>query len=229
MSARLHFIVEGQTEETFVKRVLIPYLEPYSVWGDVRCVMTSRKRGVKYRGGLNSYAQAKNDIVLWMKEDRHADACFTTMFDLYALPGDFPGFPAVSQQSDPFQRVAVLENALKQDIGHPHFVPYIQLHEFEALLLADPTKLLVEYCGHDEAVDRLMNMVGDQNPETINDGPDTAPSRRIIREIQAYERQKALVGPSVAEMIGLPKLRAKCGHFDEWLKNLEALAQHTSV
>ena len=29
MSARLHFIVEGQTEETFVNRVLVPHLATY--------------------------------------------------------------------------------------------------------------------------------------------------------------------------------------------------------
>ena len=92
MSARLHFIVEGQTEETFVNLVLVPQLAVHSVWGKARCVMTSRRRGVKYRGGLDSYARARNDIVLWMKEDQNPDAFFTTMFDLYALPTDFPGY-----------------------------------------------------------------------------------------------------------------------------------------
>jgi len=57
MSVRLHFVVEGQTEETFVNRTIIPHLASYSVWGDVRCVMTGRKRGILHRGGLASYAR----------------------------------------------------------------------------------------------------------------------------------------------------------------------------
>jgi hypothetical protein len=51
--------------------------------------MTGRKRGIRYRGGLSDFAKAKNDIALWMREDQSADAYFTTMFDLYALPTDF--------------------------------------------------------------------------------------------------------------------------------------------
>jgi hypothetical protein len=80
MSVRLHFIVEGQTEETFVNRVIIPHLASCSVWGDVRCVMTGRKRSTIHRGGLVSYARARKDILLWMKEDQNRDVAFTTMF-----------------------------------------------------------------------------------------------------------------------------------------------------
>ena len=59
---RLNFIVEGQTEETFINRQLVPYLAERSIWASVRCVQTSRKRNTKYRGGLTSYAQARDDI-----------------------------------------------------------------------------------------------------------------------------------------------------------------------
>ncbi|HPO09985.1 MAG TPA: hypothetical protein PLZ55_15025, partial [bacterium] len=68
MSARLHFIVEGQTEQAFVKQVLMLHLASKAVYPDARCVMTSRKGGIAHKGGLRSYALAKNDIVQWMKE-----------------------------------------------------------------------------------------------------------------------------------------------------------------
>ncbi len=51
MAIRLHFIVEGQTEETFVNQTLRPHLANISIWVKARCVMTSRKRGVKRREG----------------------------------------------------------------------------------------------------------------------------------------------------------------------------------
>ncbi len=43
MAVRLNFIVEGQTEEAFVKQILKPHLAELSVWANARCVMTSRK------------------------------------------------------------------------------------------------------------------------------------------------------------------------------------------
>ena len=43
---RLHFIVEGQTEETFVNQVLKPHLGNRYVWADARCVQTSRRGAV---------------------------------------------------------------------------------------------------------------------------------------------------------------------------------------
>jgi hypothetical protein len=221
---RLHVVVEGQTEETFVRRVLAPHLGTFSVWADARSVMTARKHGAIYKGGLPSYALARKDILLWMKDDRNADAAFTTMFDLYGLPMDFPDYDKAKRQSDCRQRVATLEAAMKADIGPPRFTPYIQLHEFEALILADPQKLDCQFIEYDEAIRNLVAMAGSfESPELIDDGDETAPSKRIIREIAAYEGMKASAGPLIAERIGMATLRAKCQHFAEWLSNLEAV------
>jgi hypothetical protein len=225
MSTRLHFIVEGQTEETFVNRVLVPHLATQLIWGKARCVMTSRKRSIIYRGGLRSYAQAKKDIVLWMKEDQNPDAFFTTMFDLYALPSDFPDYDVAKRLENPHERVARLEEAMGQDINHPRFIPYLQLHEFEALLLADPQKMEWEYPEHNRAIYNLLQMAGGFiSPELIDDGENTAPSKRIIREIPEYEGMKASAGPLTAERIGLPVLRGKCEHFSGWISRLERVS-----
>ncbi len=224
MSGRLHFVVEGQTEETFVNRTLIPHLASYSVWGNVRSVMTGRKRGVIHRGGLVSYAKAKRDISLWMKEDQNPDTFFTTMFDLYALPSDFPSFEAGRNINDPYERVAFLEKAIGDDIGQHRFLPYIQLYEFEALLLADPQKLDWEYIEHTEAIRKLINMASQfASPELIDDGEQSAPSKRIIHEIPEYEGMKASAGPLIAEKIGLETLRVKCRHFGAWISRMERL------
>lgn len=116
MDARLNFVVEGQTEETFVNQVMRPHLADRRIWAYARCVETSRNHGRKYRGGGRSYRLAKNDITRWLKEDQNPDARFTTMFDLYALPQNFPGYEAACQVTDPRQRVGSLESALRDDI-----------------------------------------------------------------------------------------------------------------
>ena len=220
---RLNFIVEGQTEETFVNRTLKPHLGGFSVGASVRVVTTRRTRGRKYRGGLTTYAKARNDITRWLRQDRNPDVRFTTMFDLYGLPPDFPGYEAAAND-DPRRRVEALEDALKEDIGDERFIPYIQLHEFETLLLSDPEKLHAQFDGAAGGIARLATAVARfPSPEHVNDGAATAPSKRIIHEIPEYEGRKTSAGPITAAKIGLPTLRAKCAHFAEWLTKLENL------
>ena len=225
MTVRLNFIVEGPTERRFVENILRPHLSDRSIWVFARCVETSRSRGRKYSGGIRDYAKAKRDIERWMKEDQNADARFTTMFDLYALPGDFPGYGEARQERDPYARVRFLEDALGEDISDQRFVPYLQLHEFEALLFSDPKKFGERFDRHSTGISRLVQIAEQSNPELINDGNETAPSKQIIRAIPEYGSDKASSGPIVAERIGLPTLRAKCQHFSEWLDKLEALTQ----
>lgn len=214
---RLHMIVEGQTEQRFAQNVLAPHLASFNVFLDARCVYTSKG----YRGGMSGYEKVKNDILLWIKQDAHDECRFTTMFDLYALPNDFPDYTSASQKNYPYERVKCLEEGLAQSIGDARFIPYIQLHEFETLVLAAPQNLDEEYLEHDAQINNLITMVGDCNPELINDGAETAPSKRILKEIPRY---KKMIGVAVVEKIGLPTLRAKCRHFNEWLTTLENLA-----
>ena len=224
MAVRLHFIVEGQTEETFVNRALRPHLANLSIWVRARCVMTSRRRGVRHRGGIGNYAQAKRDINAWMMEDQNPDARFTTMFDLYGLPADFPSYENAVRVSNPYDCVRALEHALKEDISDPRFIPYLQLYEFEALLLSDPQKLDSQFYDHGVGIQKLVEIAsGFESPEHINDGINTAPSKRITDAIPEYERMKASAGPIVAEKIGLPTLRLQCEHFGEWIGQLERL------
>jgi hypothetical protein len=220
---RLHVTAEGQTELAFVKKVLSPHLAQFNVFADARCVLTSKdKRAAKeYRGGLISYQKAKADIVTWFKEDNHAECRFTTMFDLYALPDDFPDLKDTSKQTDPYQRVALLESALASDMTDQRFIPYLQLHEFETLIFSDPQQLDWEYLEHETQIANLIKMVDGQNPELINDGPQSAPSKRILKEIPEYDKVSA--GVPVAGKIGLQVLRKKCCHFNHWLSRLETL------
>lgn len=230
MAVRLHFIVEGQTEETFVKQILSPHLAELSIWAKARCVMTSNKRGAKRRGGVGKYYQVKNDIHMWMKEDQNPDARFTTMIDLYGLPSDFPGYDEAQRKDDPYERIRILENSFKDDITDHRFIPYFQLYEFEALLLSDPQKFDAQFFDRGTKIKELVELVSDyDSPELINDGKKTAPSKRIINKIPEYAKMKASAGPIIAEKIGLLSLRSKCMNFNQWLERLEALALPNSI
>lgn len=222
---RLHITAEGQTEEAFVNKTLRQYLAQYNVFADVRCVLTSRKRNKQFRGGMTTYSKAKNDIVRWLHEESHnMDVAFTTMFDYYALPDDFPGYRQASHLLDPYKKVATIERALAADINDRRFIPYIQLHEFETLLFVDPQKFLIEYFDHPEGVAILQKIVADfGNPELINLGKDTAPSKRIISVYGDYEGNKPAVGSMIAHEIGIEALKKGCSHFNDWLTKLETI------
>ncbi|AQS59184.1 hypothetical protein B0537_08900 [Desulforamulus ferrireducens] len=219
---RVNIIVEGQTEETFVRDVLAPHLGNLQIVISVRCVETGRKNNKIFRGGMTSYLKAKRDLLNWIKQDRNA--YFTTMFDLYRLPGDFPGMKTTERFADPYQRVAFIEREFALDINEEHFIPYIQLHEFEALLLTEPSKFNVYYFDRSKEIKILEQLCAEyQTPEHINDGEDTAPSKRIANLIPEYTTAKDVAGPIIAQAIGLTKLRYECRHFNEWLERLENL------
>jgi hypothetical protein len=174
---------------------------------------------------LRRYLPVKNDICRWLKQDRAADARFTTMFDLYGLPQDFPGFAEARRITGALTRVEALEEALAADIDEPPFIPYIQLHEFEALLLSCPRAFAYQYTDRVREIARLERLCSQyHSPEDIDDGQDSAPSKRIAGEIPEYVVAKRTAGPLIALEIGLQRIREKCPHFNAWLTRLESLA-----
>ncbi|MBN1426202.1 DUF4276 family protein [Candidatus Fermentibacteria bacterium] len=219
---RLHLVVEGWTEQRFVKQVLAPHLASHGVAATARCVETSRDRYRIYRGGMISYTNIRNDLRRWMKQEPGPDVRFSTMIDLYRLPDGFAEFPVAKKIPDPRQQVMALETAFAADVSDPRFVPYIQLHEFEALVLVDPQRLSAHFPNADKATQRLSQLGQSvETPELIDD--KHPPSKRIIEELPEYEGRKAVVGPLIAAEIGIEALRVRCPHFAQWLGRLEAL------
>lgn len=218
---RLNITVEGQTEEKFVRNSLSKHLGSFQISTTVRRVRTSKDKYKIYRGGLISYQKAKFDIKTWLKEDKKKDVRFSTMFDLYALPEDFPGFREAKEIADIYEKVHYIETKFKDDIDDYRFIPYIQLHEFEALVLANPENLSFEYFQHDNAIRELKKLLqsNNDNPEAIND--KIAPSKTIMKLIPEYDKVNA--GAFIAAINGLHFLRDKCKHFGDWVENLEEL------
>lgn len=218
----IYVFCEGQTEQEFCNRLLFRHLEAfgYSEPHAIR-VAHSRHRGVVSRGGLTRYAPLSDDIRSQLKGRVQRHVVFTTMIDLYALPKDFPGRSGLTRDpGNPTPFVEALEQAFAKDIDDPRFVPYIQLHEFETLLFSDPEAFRISFEGCDKAVENLQKIVESHaSVEHIDDGPTTAPSKRILEEIRSYS--KVLNGPDIAEFIGLDTLRRSCPHFHGWIVRLE--------
>jgi hypothetical protein len=224
MDVTLHIIAEGQTEATFVNHTLKPHLARFSLDVHVLVVTTRESPNFTHRGGIGNYTKPERDIRLLLSQHSDMDVRFTTMFDLYQLPNDFPGYAVAASHNDPYRRVQTLEDALAEDIGDSRFFPYIQLYEFEALLLSDPQKFESQYDDCVEGISNLVAMASQfQSPELVND--DNPPSKRINQELLNYNSWKNSVGPIVAGQIGLPTLRSACPHFAEWLGKLENLGK----
>jgi hypothetical protein len=189
---RLHIVVEGQTEKEFVDQVLMPAFSPLEIVLNARCVATSRKGGRKHSGeAINkSYLKLKNDLMSWIKEDRKVDARFSMMIDFYGLAPDFPGYHESRQQSTPQEKVNILEKRFFEEIDDYRFIPYIQLHEFEALLFAEPEKFAVAYPNRPHKIQELIAVRSQfESPEEINEGSKTAPSKRIKAILPEYKER----------------------------------------
>jgi hypothetical protein len=222
----LYVFCEGPTEQGFCKQLLQPHLFPQHE-GKIHPIKIARSKshGKVSRGGVRSYQTIHRDINNTLKSRRERHVFFTTMIDLYALPNDFPGKSALHRNpDDPTPYAKALEEALDKDIRDARFIPYLQLHEYETMLFARPEAFLREFDNCHHAIQHLKVIADNVSSiENIDDGPTTAPSKRIIKLIPEYERRKVSAGPKIAERVGLAVIREKCPHFNEWLTRLEGL------
>jgi hypothetical protein len=214
--SRVYLLVEGQTEEAFVNELLMPHYARMGTYLTPILVRTSKSS----KGGVVSYAKIRPQIEKLCTHDTSAQV--STLFDLYALPGDFPGkanpdFPA---SANGHRKAEFLEAKLKGDIGHRNFIPNLLVHEFEALLFTQ-IDAFKQWTDGDDNLEPLRVARNAALPEDINDSPQTAPSKRILSAMAKY--QKTVHGPLIAIDIGLDAMRAACPHFDRWLKTIEAL------
>ena len=229
--SRLLIHVEGETEETFVNEVLCPHLMQFQ-YSSIAAKLIGNARMRDRRGGIKSWPSARTDIVNHLRADR--ECLTTTMVDYYALPqnGDraWPGRAEAGRLS--FSKKAfTVESALKADIQktmgtsfNPNrFIPYVMMHEFEAMLFSDCDAFGRGIGRSDLAADFLDVRSSFTTPEEINDSPQTAPSKRVQELVSGY--QKPLMGTLAILEIGLDSIRKECPHFAEWLTLLETLPQ----
>jgi len=219
--SKILVFVEGATEEAFVNQILSAFFKGR------RHSPTPRLTGHPRReGGIREYDIFKNELRLAMEEDKYQ--YFSTMFDFYGLPESYPGRRGVIGDN-PRAKASSVENAIKEDLqsDFPEFnvedrvIPYIQMHEFEALLFSDPNQTARAIGANDQA-NNLRRIVEEyQEPEAIDDGEKTAPSKRIKSLIPWYN--KPTDGLVAVRRLGLDRIRENCPHFNDWVTHLESL------
>jgi len=220
---RLLVLVEGQSEEAFVNRILAPHLLGHGVAVTPTILETRHLPGrPRDKGGITSWAKVKRDLQHLLRD---SDAWTTTLFDFYGLPADFPGVAELAglPLTEPRSRAASVEAAVAHDLNGPkRFVPFLAVHEFEAWVLAHP-RAVADHFGNQALQTSLEAVLEEfESVEHINHGPATHPSRRLEAMISQYK--KVSDGPIILEKVGLAYLRTQCTHLDEWVTRLESIA-----
>ncbi len=218
MGKTIHILCEGPTEEKFIKNILTPYYSPINIFLIPIIIKTKKlKEGRKYKGGITSYRKVKNDLLLLLA-DSSADIV-TTMIDYYALPDDFPEY-SKKPKGSPYERVEFLENEFHNDISNKKFIPYLQLHEFEALVFANYSGLTNVFTEQRDEMEEVKSIVkAFKSPEEINEGRETAPSKRLKKIFGNY--RKVLHSQLVLQNANIDMIRKSCTHFNSWLLKLE--------
>lgn len=214
---RLIFIVEGQSEQEFINKILRPYFLNKFNFSTIEtfCIQTS----TGHKGGFTKYSHLKDDV---LKSLKGSDVIVTTFLDFFRLPNSVPNYQVMLLEQNIDKKIDLLETGLAEDINSPKFIPYIQKHEFEALLFSDN-------CGFEGLYDNPKIYKATQaiidaypNPEDINDNPNTSPSNRLIAILeQNGERyDKITEGNLIAEDIGMSTILSKCQRFRVWIELL---------
>lgn len=232
--SRLLVLCEGHTEAEFVKVVLRWHLAGvgyHSVAARLFGYHHSRAR----RGGIVRWPQARRDIVRHLKQD--SGVVVTSMVDYYGLPSaspnGWPGRRRSESEPDVRRRAAVIEAATRDDVAAAlgpsqagdRFVPFVMLHEFEALLFSDCRKFADAVAGFGDdlpATEMAARLEGIRRshatPEEIDDDPQGSPSKRIQGVIPGYRKRS--MGPQAARAIGIPAMTRACPHFASWIERL---------
>lgn len=211
MSKRLFIVVEGQTEEEFVKDLIAPYFQEQGIYVAPTIIRTS----TGHKGGFVNYEHLKNDIFRLLKSQGQ-DVIVTTFVDFFRCP-KLPEQKEIDAIPSHHRKVEAMERSMASSINDWRFIPYIQLHEFEALLFSAVNGFKIYFDEHiSEEIQGIIDSF--DNPEDINSSPETAPSKRLLRIIPGYD--KVVFGNIIALEIGLPVILEKCPRFRKWIELL---------
>ncbi|HEX5118733.1 MAG TPA: DUF4276 family protein [Pseudonocardiaceae bacterium] len=218
---RLHVLLEGQTEEVMLRNVLEPHLRTAG-WTVSWSILVTKRLvdGPAHRGGVTSWAKLERDIRRLLSG--RSFAAVTTIIDYYGLPGDVPGMSS-RPSGDARIRVGHVEAAMGAAIDDLRFVPHLTLHEAESWVFAAAEQLADLYRDPDLLARMRADVAAAGGPELVNDGPETAPSKRL-RSYREDDYLKATDGPLAVAELGLGRLRQQCPHLHAWLTGLEARA-----
>lgn len=218
----VYCIVEGYTEQTFMRDTLAPYL------AEKACFLHARLIGTPgHKGGVVTFARFANDARILLKQSSYT--MLSSMFDYFRLDASWPGMKdiqlahASGRELSPQEIETILSQATKNALHalYPNLdvqrrcIPYFSMHEFEALLFSD-VRILGDMLPLDG--NKLCSIMAEYggNPEKIN--TNRAPSIILIDMYNAYK--KTIHGCTIADSIGIPRIREQCSCFETWIASL---------
>lgn len=174
-------------------------------------------------GGNCHWGRIKNLVEKSLKSQK--SAIITTMIDYYGRKANtFPKQTEANRIKDIRQKVDFLEQAMKENIDpslRDRFIPYLQLHEFEAMLFNNLRVFEQNFKDREYDKQEIQQILEDfhDDPEMINEAKETSPSHRLKKIIPGYD--KIVYGNLLVESIGLGNICAKNRHFREWIDKIK--------
>ena len=215
---KLIIICEGPTEQYFCKQLLENHFRAIGIEIEFPLITHSN-------GGIVKWIHLMSQIVTNFIADPN---CFVTTFiDFYGMEAhhDFPEWASALLEPDKPNKMRILERGMKNALpanAQANFIPYIQLHEFEALVFSNYLAFEAFYEANEANFPQLKIICdSNPNPETINNSITTAPSKRLQNCIPRYDKKSH--GIPICESIGLGNIRNKCVGFNNWIIRLEAI------
>ena len=184
-------ICEGKTEEYFVKFALNQYF----------CDFNIHLKPIDLGGDVTT-----KKIVKYLK--RSKNPIKTTLVDFY-------GYRDTDGKS-----VDELTAEISIHFNNDYYVlPYIQMHEIEALWFSDINKIAEKMNASNKQLRELQAIINNYpNPEDINNSKETAPSKRLETIFAGYD--KPIDGAKIAQEIPIELYMEKCPRFKKWINNL---------
>jgi len=125
---KLFIIVEGETEERFLRKVLYNDFITQGIHIEAQQWLTNRKLGIG--GGGNNFDLIENHLRRLMARYKHDNNIFiSVMIDLYAFPkqGNSIYDADVERLKSGIDKVILLEKKMEERMGYRNFIPYVQL------------------------------------------------------------------------------------------------------
>lgn len=220
-------VVEGQCERDFLQSVVAPVL------GSKNIFLTAAVIGKPgHKGGNVTFARLLKDVENFFSQGNcHA---VSMMIDYFRLHPQWPGMPELTQCMQAGasltlqQKAQALNTATLQAIQQAlpqvenveqRFIPYIQMHEYEALLFSEQ-QTLAQCLGVEET--KVQSVLAQyKTPEHINTNPQRTPAKQIENLIRPRQYRKRRQGIAIAQKVGLYAMRQQCQLFDAWVERLE--------
>ena len=161
---RLTILSEGQTERDFVNQVLAPHLYGFGYTAVLPILIPDR---TGFRGGTGKWHRDKRNILGSLNNP--GNDLVTTLVDYYGLDPSWPGRVEAQSARGTSDKASTVETAVAaaiatemENLDLKRFIPFVTMHEFEALLFSDPSQLAASISRTDQAP--ALRAIRDQFP-----------------------------------------------------------------